>query len=217
MGSFSPSQDPSPLGCGQQMMPSPQDDSLGSSHDGQAVLAHSMHNSSSMDVSLVSMEENASSPVMHAGRVSMDNEQQMYSPPATADANGLLVAMGPGDQVSGKKYHATTVNSNTNNNNNNYMLNNNNISNSNAPAEYGAHHSPQIMQQQQQQQHQLGEYNPMYVQVSPRAELSRLSPNISSNISHKIQVKCASELMHGSNEFPEGLRTNFKKEPEHRY
>lgn len=237
MGSFSPS----PQGCGsggdQQMMPSPQEDSMTSSPDvAHGSLSHTMIrdiSSSSMEANMVSpaspvtsttpgtVSHNVASPV---SGVQLCNES-MYSPtnvhgpmqPQQVDSNGLM------------------------NNNNNYMLNNNNNDQNpgnNNSLEFVGHHSPQHQMMMQQQQHQLhqvsGDYShggmgQMYGQVaSPRNDRSPQTTalngesNNSSNISisndHKISVKCAAELIHGGGaDLHGGLRTSFKKEPEHRY
>lgn len=176
-----------------------------------------------------------------AGGVQMCHES-MYSP---TNVHGPMQAQ-PVDsngQMGGGGIMGKTMN----NNNNNYMLANNNAQNPghNNNLEYVGHHSPQQQQQQlmMQQQHQLhqvgGDYShggmgQMYGQVaSPRndrspqthqsAALINGESNNSSNISisnnHKISVKCAAELIHGggSADLSGGLRTSFKKEPEHRY
>lgn len=241
MGSFSPSQGPSPQGCGsggdQQMMPSPQEDSMTSSPDvAHGSLSHTMIrdiSSSSMEANMVSpaspvtsttpgtVSHNVASPV---SGVQLCNES-MYSPtnvhgpmqPQQVDSNGLM------------------------NNNNNYMLNNNNNDQNpgnNNSLEFVGHHSPQHQMMMQQQQHQLhqvsGDYShggmgQMYGQVasprngrSPQTTALNGESNNSSNISisndHKISVKCAAELIHGGGaDLHGGLRTSFKKEPEHRY
>lgn len=225
------------------MMPSPQDDSMASSpSDGHVSLTHSMIrdiSQSSMEANMVSpsspvTSQNANSPAGVA--MCNNNNDTMYSPPhghhgsmpqqqqqqqvGTGDSNGLMSAMGLGGEA--KKYQG--VNSN-NNNNNNYMINNNNnTQGSGNHVEYVHHHSPQMMVQHQQQQHQVGDYSQqMYGSArqvtSPRHDRSPAGAiNSNNNSSHKISVKCAAELIHGgASDLTGGLRTSFKKEPEHRY
>lgn len=211
----------------QHMMPSPQDvDSLGSSPDG---LSHSMlsdiNNSSSMDVRLLD-ENMPTSPVMLSNGNGMgggnpveshqQHQQQIYSPnaqvpvadpmmaqvmgrtiddsPSTCQQVAVSATVGSAVGGGGKKYHSTTAT--VNNNNNNYMLmnNNNNGNNATSNVEYVGHHSPNQMMHHNSQQHQQQQVR---------------QPSQS--------VKCEAELIHGNTEFFGGLRTSFKKEPEHRY
>lgn len=244
MGSFSPSQDPSPLGCDQHMMPSPQEDSLTSSPDGHVSLTHSMIrdiSTSSMDTSLMSpssppvMSNNNNNGIPSPGQLqhtSNNNNESLYSPSNGHGQNMQhqqslinVIEMGAGDGGGLKKYPQATTTTSTVNNNNNYLLN----SNQNNSVEYVAHHSPQ-QQQQMHQQPQMGEYSGAvmghmgYSQqvASPRNDRSPTSISSSNNssnthnhVSHKISVKCASELIHGA---AGGLMTSFKEEePEHRY
>ena len=251
MEGFNSPHDPSPLGCGdQQMMPSPQDNSMANSpsSDGHVSLAHSMlrdMSTSSMDVNLgaptspVTNSNNALNSVPQVAPVgggaggSMCNEGVMYAtaPPQqqAVNPNGLMnvLAMGGGNGGEGKKYQQQVTVNNNNNNNNSYVVNNNN--NNQGPVEFVGHHSPQMMVPQHPHPQVVagGGYNNnnIYGQVpSPRNErssppsavpLSNNNDNNNNGNIHKISVKCASELIHG--DLSAGLRTSFKKEPEHRY
>lgn len=257
MGSFSPTQHPSPLGCDQPMMPSPQDESMaGSPADVHNSLTHSMirdinTSSSSMDlVSPTSPVSSGNNNSNHNNNNNINNNNHSNPTPSGSVHLENMYSNTHQQQVTdpiGVKYQQSSIMNNSNNstsnsNNNNYMLNNNNNSNNNSNSvDYGAHHpSVQLMVSHQQvlpptttgsygQQGGPMAHPNMYGQMpSPREDRPAMNMNGNNNnnsSNHKITVKCAAELIHGvsvgggggGGEMPNGLRTSFKKEPEHRY
>lgn len=193
------------------MIPSPQDDSLTSSPDGNISLTHSMIR----DISTASMDSSVSPSSPVSSRTSNNiqcSEASVYSP-----QNSHAQMPQPHQQ--------STVN-------NNYMISNNNTIQTpvSSQMEYMGHHSPQMMVPQAVDNfgsQNFGVMGGLYGQLEGGQRIQRTSPqppppmmNNNNNV-HKISVKCAAELIHAPGDLAHtgngGLRTSFKKEPDHRY